>query len=254
MKSIDLIAVDLGNSRISCGLFRQGILLDTWHHATSAPAEAAAAILQQSDNHSVALSSVVPEIADELTNLLTARSKKVVDVRNQAQRMIKGAYATLGTDRLANAIAVWKLYGKERPALAIDLGTATTLTAISADGEFLGGLITLGLGRIASSLHAQAAQLPAITFPEGEGQPLNFAFDTPSSISNGTLLAHIGLVEHWSKVGRKALGNSTIAVATGGWSSLLASYTSVLDFIDPHLTLKGIYLIAEQAMDQADRG
>jgi type III pantothenate kinase len=253
MKSIDLIAVDLGNSRISCGLFRQGILLETWHHATNSPAAAAAAIAEKSDSKAVAISSVVPETAKELRAHLTAAGKSLIDVRSEAQSMVKGVYDTLGTDRLANAIAVWKLYGKSQPALAIDLGTATTLTAISASGEFLGGLITLGLGRIVTSLHAQAAQLPAVNFPEADGQALGFAFDTPSSISNGTILAQIGLVEHWVKVGRKALGNSTIAVATGGWSSLLASYTSVLDFVDPHLTLKGIYLIAEQAMDQADR-
>ncbi|HEY9871675.1 MAG TPA: type III pantothenate kinase, partial [Candidatus Obscuribacterales bacterium] len=130
-------------------------------------------------------------------------------------------------------------------AMVLDLGTATTLTAVSPEGRFAGGLITLGLGQTLAALHANAAALPDVRLEGRSPHTPALAFDTETAIASGTVLAHVGLVEYWVKLARKQLGPDTVTVATGGWAETLARYTRVFDHIDPYLTLKGIYLMAE---------
>jgi type III pantothenate kinase len=173
-------------------------------------------------------------------------------LKTRSQRLIGGTYDTLGVDRVANIAAAWKLFAGEAPAMVLDLGTATTLTAVSPDGRFAGGLITLGLGKTLAALHANAAALPDIRL---EGRPPHtpaLAFNTETAIASGAALSHVGLVEYWIKLARKQLGPDTVTVATGGWAETLARYTRAFDHIDPYLTLKGIYLIAEAEAALAD--
>lgn len=250
---MDLIAVDVGNSRISCGLFRGGVLIETWHHETGDPDGAARSIGEKAGGVSIALSSVVPSSSNRLSELLFACGTHFTDVPAAAHKILSGTYQSMGSDRLANAVAAWKLYGKENAAVVLDLGTATTLTAVSPAGQFRGGWITLGLGRTLASLHAQTEQLPAVDLSEPEQVP-KLSYDTAEAMTAGTLLAHVGLVEHWVKMSKKTLGQNTVSIATGGWSRLIASQTTVVDFVDECLTLKGIFLVAEQAAGRVDQG
>ncbi len=248
----DLVAVDVGNTRTSCGLFRGGLLRETWHHPTCEPQAVLRLLESRADSLPLALCSVVPAASAVLAGHWRSRGRELFEVRIEGQQIISGIYSTMGADRLADAVAAWKLYGAGGPALAIDLGTATTLTAVSAAGEFRGGLITLGLGRTMAALHQEAAQLPAVELTEEADWQRMLAFDTEAAITAGTLQAHVSIVEQWVKLGRKALGGQAVCVATGGWSSLLARQTKAVDYIDPDLTLKGIYLIAGRAGVPAD--
>lgn len=251
---MDLLAVDVGTTRISCGIFKGGILVDTWHHSTAQPEEAARSIAHRSNGMGIAVSSVVPASSSLITDHLHSCGKTLFEVRTETHRTIRDFYHNIGTDRLANAVAAWKLYGKDGPAIALDMGSATTLTAVSSDGRFCGGLITLGLGQIVSSLHEQFSQLPEVEVG-GRLEPVALlAFDTRSAVSTGTLLGHVGLIEKWIETARKLLGDPAITVATGGWSTEIARHTRLLDFVDPLLTLKGIYLIAEAEAGQAGQG
>jgi len=251
---MNLIAVDIGNTRTTCGLFRQGVLLETWHHDTHQADRAAESVLEKAGDLPVALSSVVPEASSAFQLSFQSRKRQLFEVTSSSPGIISGAYESMGADRLANVVAGWKLYGKEHPVVVIDLGTATTLTAVSADGQFRGGLITLGLGQTLSALSTEAAQLPAVSIDQKRPEATPLAFATEEAITSGTILAHVGIVEHWLKVGRKTVGADAVAVATGGWSATLARYTRLLDHIDPYLTLKGIYLIAEAAAALTDPG
>lgn len=247
----DVIAVDIGNSTIACGLFRGGILLDTWRCETEAAREAAELISERPDGP-VMLASVVPSAARELSKHLSELGRQVVEL--QSQSIIKGTYSTLGADRQANAVAAWKLYGKQSPVAVLDLGTATTLTAVSSTGEFRGGFISLGLGRHLISLHNQAAQLPSVTIENRRSQALELAMDTESAIANGTIIGHIGLVENWLRTARRALGPNMVTIATGGWASFMSRHTGTIDYVDANLTLKGIYLMAEAEAGLKDQG
>src|SRR5579885_1474 len=133
---MDVIAVDIGNSRIACGLFRQGILVETWHCETDQP-RAAAELIAERNGIAVKICSVVPDAAGELKEHLIRLRLDVSQITSQT--LVRPTYETLGMDRQANAVAAWKLYGSKAPVAVLDLGTATTLTAVDSAGTFRGG-------------------------------------------------------------------------------------------------------------------
>lgn len=251
---MDLVAVNIGNSRISCGRFIGGALVESTHHETCAFREAALSVGPWLAGKCMGLASVVPAVTEDFLACLPDSRQWIVAVRAGSQGLVSGTYETMGADRVANAAAGLRLYGGGGPVVVVDMGTATTLTAVDAGGTFAGGMITLGLGRTLSALHREAAQLPDVP-PSDEVQHLSpLTFDTGEAIEHGTLLAHVGAVEHWIRLARRCLGPTTATVATGGFADTILRHTAVFDHADRHLTLKGIYLIAEAEAGQADRG
>jgi type III pantothenate kinase len=132
-------------------------------------------------------------------------------------------------------------------AVVIDFGTATTLTAVSADGRFLGGMITLGLAKIFHSLHWQTAQLPELSVLEWDSQASPLAFDTARAIERGCVIGHVGLVKYWVERAKQNLPEDTVVIATGGLAPRIAPATKVFDAVDITLTLRGIKILAEEA-------
>ena len=251
--AIDLVAIDVGNSRIGYALFRNGIIVENWFcHTTDARSAADTILTKTEEKVPIAISSVVPAVTEILQAHLEPGNRSLTVLRDQS--MLKNIYPGMGTDRIANSIAAWRLYGQEHPVAVIDLGTATTLSAVSSDGMFRGGFITLGIGRTLAAIHNEAAQLPYVSFDPRRAHPNQLSLDTETSIASGTLAGHIGMMEYWVRVARRTLGGDTVTLATGGWATTVARYTRVLDFVDTNLTLKGIYLMAEAAMDRAGRG
>lgn len=242
---MNLLAVNIGNSRITWALFCKGMLIDVWHANTHECSSAASVIARLSGAETVAVCSVVPSALEVVVRCLESQGKSALVLGTSSQKLIGGTYDSLGVDRVANAAAAWKLFAREAPALVIDLGTATTLTAVSSTGRFGGGLIALGLGKSLEALHLEAAQLPAVSLEGRSPHAPALAFDTETAITSGTILAQVALVEHWIKLGRRQLGSGAVTVATGGWAETLACYTRAIEHVDPYLTLKGIYLLAE---------
>jgi len=254
-----IAAIDIGNSSICLALFEGDELLNSYTTPTQNPEEAAKCLAKLDSENKlscIAVASVVPEARDAVTAAFDR--ERVYNVNPQNQSSIKNIYDTLGADRLANCVAARRIYTKTAPAAAIlDFGTATTLTAVSQDGTFLGGLITLGLMRTLSALSTSTAQLPKTRISKDllEAAVLGPAFDTESAILNGTLLAHLGLVQNWLLTVKKELPAGTTTIVTGGLSSILGPLIS-RDYdviVDQMLTLKGIKLAAEEATVPADR-
>jgi type III pantothenate kinase len=131
--------------------------------------------------------------------------------------------------------------------LVFDFGTATTLTAVDKTGKFLGGFITLGLGKTFDSLHRYTAQLPDLK--QALGTPLadGLGQNTESSIISGCVLGHVGLLESWVHQSRKTLGVECAVVATGGYARYLVPHTTLIDHLEPDLTLIGINLLSEES-------
>lgn len=250
---MNLIAVNIGNTNISCACFIHGEIIDTWKHATKNVFAAAQSIYAKSEGLLVALCSVVPPALAEIDEFLSTRGVNTFVVSPLSNSIIEGIYSSMGADRLANAMAAWKLFGKNSPALALDLGTATTLTAISASGKFLGGFITLGLGSTLNALANDAALLPKVDIEGNTPFPLTLSFNTQTAIAHGTILAHVGLVTNWVNQAEKELTEKPILVATGGWAKTIQHYCQIVQSVDPFLTLKGIYLLAEAELDPKDR-
>jgi type III pantothenate kinase len=146
----------------------------------------------------------------------------------------------VGADRVANAVAAYDLYGG--PAIVVDLGTATTFDAISAEGEYLGGAIAPGVAISLEALYAHAAALRAVELVEPRAV---IGQSTEEAIQSGVLYGFAAQVDGMCARVASVLGTSTV-IATGGLSALIAPYTSVVDHVEPWLTLHGLRLVFER--------
>jgi type III pantothenate kinase len=139
---------------------------------------------------------------------------------------------------VVDAAAVQHFYGG--PACVVDFGTATTFDAISADGDYLGGAIAPGIQIAAEALTRRTAKLPRVDLVR---PPRTIGTNTVHSIQSGLWFGYIGLVEGMVARFKAELGGRCKVVATGGLAELIASETSVIEIVDPWLTLKGLRLI-----------
>ncbi|MDP3507184.1 MAG: type III pantothenate kinase [Candidatus Melainabacteria bacterium] len=239
----ELLAIDIGNSNTKYGYFVDGLLADRHCYPTAEIAHCTAALIRDK-TFPIALSSVVPAAEETLRPLLS--NHEIITIGAAEQTFLTGMALTMGADRVADAVAAWKIHGKgRRPVVVIGLGTATTMLAISANGHVEGGFIAPGLGLTLAALHQQTALLPLLDM---NGQTLELGYDTETHMRNGVFAGHIGLIREWQAIAKELLGKKALTIATGGWSEAISaaskSSKKVFDIVDPSLTLKGIYLLA----------
>jgi type III pantothenate kinase len=153
--------------------------------------------------------------------------------------------AEAGADRILNALAAHRLYSG--PAIVIDFGTATTFDAVSAEGDYVGGAIAPGLGIAAEALFSRTAKLPRI---ELTAPPAAIGRNTVHAMQSGLILGYVGLIEGLVGRIRAELGGRAKVIATGGLAPLLAHETSIIETVDPMLTLEGLRLIYELNQDR----
>jgi type III pantothenate kinase len=146
----------------------------------------------------------------------------------------------VGADRIADAVGAYDLYGG--PCIVVDMGTATTVEAISAKGEYLGGAITPGVAISLEALYQQAAALRRVELVEPRSV---IGRSTVESLESGTLYGFAGLVDALARRFMEELGPSTV-VATGGFSSLIAPYSDTIEHVEPWLTLHGLRIVYER--------
>lgn len=237
-----ILVIDVGNTFTKYALCEDGAIKAAWRHATADMQTAADPILAQNDAP-VVVASVVPAATRILSDQCAGKGRKLHIVSAADQSLIGGSTGELGADLLAAAVAARKIYAPAADLLVVGMGTATTITAIGADGSFKGVQITLGLTPTLETLAARCALLPNVV--EGLSD-ITLGFDTASAIRNGTLLAQVGAVEAWVGRARAQLGTPATVVATGGWSAAVAQHTKVFDHVDPDLVLKGILLLYEE--------
>jgi type III pantothenate kinase len=244
------IAINIGNSRASCGFFREGKLAESWHYPTANIETAAATIAQRAQSETdieIAFCSVVPSATEKLRHCLLEFEVDAFQVTSKNQAIIQGGYSTIGADRVATAAAAVRRYPEHEVLLVFDFGTATTLTVVDKSGKFLGGFITLGLGKTFDALHQFTAQLPDLKQMLGTPIKDGLGTETEEAIIGGSVLGHVGLFEHWLERSRKMFASDVTVVATGGYARYLSPYTDKIDYLEPNLTLIGINLIAEEA-------
>jgi len=148
--------------------------------------------------------------------------------------------ATIGADRLANAVAVSALHGT--PAIVVDFGTAVTFDIVSEDNIYLGGVIAPGLGAMTDYLHNRTALLPKITLSEPRRA---IGRSTKEAMKSGAVHGYRGLI---SEILRQTLAEISSKrpphiVATGGNARLIAGRTKIFSAVSPALTLEGLRLI-----------
>jgi type III pantothenate kinase len=254
-----LLAVDIGNTNITTGIFRNGVLVGT-RRATTQPRASADeiehlldALLRLDDAvfadiSGIVLCSVVPALtaALEIVAERRERSLLVASAGTIPLAIRVDRPADVGPDRLVNALAASRIHGV--PAVVVDFGTATTFDCVAGDGAFVGGAIAPGLELGLDALAGRTAKLPRVELRTPERA---IGRDTTSAIQAGTVLGYQALADGMiAKIRRELAGLSNVAgsdvrvVLTGGlsaapWATTLAN----VDAIDPDLTLKGLALL-----------
>jgi type III pantothenate kinase len=254
-----LLAVDIGNTNLTLGLFRAGALVAT-RRATTHPRSSADelehlvdALLRLDDASfadvsSIALASVVPGLTAALESVAARRERAIlvasagtVPLAVRVERP-----AEVGADRLVNALAAARLYGT--PAVVVDFGTATTLDCVAADGAYVGGAIAPGLELGLEALAARTAKLPRIELRTPDRA---IGRDTVSAMQSGTIFGYQALASGLLARVRRELAEAAgvasgevRAILTGGLSAApWARALDGIDAIDPDLTLKGLAIL-----------
>ena len=148
----------------------------------------------------------------------------------------------VGADRIVNAVATGRHYGF--PAVIVDIGTATTVEAVDADNNYLGGAILTGLNVALEALVARTAKLPSVDLEEAP--PRAIATNTPDSIRSGFLYGYAGALDTLVRRCREEMNAGNVRViATGGPAGAVVPYCEEIQHFDPDLTLKGLRILHE---------
>src|SRR6267143_69456 len=206
-------------------------------------AERIARILQGHDAATVVVSSVVPKKNREIKR--ATGDHKVIWLTSKTRLNVRIDYPnpkSIGADRLANAVAVAKLYGT--PAIVIDFGTAVTFDIVAPDNAYIGGVIAPGLEAMTNFLYDRTALLPRISLREPRSA---IGKSTNQAMVAGAIFGYRGLVrEILGRIVREQFQNTRLhVVATGGYAKLIARQLAEVGAVHENLTLEGLRLVGE---------
>jgi type III pantothenate kinase len=272
-----LVAVDVGNTQTVIGVFDEEMAAVKRRSPGELPGLA----------HQWRVATVAERTADELALLLanllgmaglrlggdvglvvsSSVPRATATFREMGQRRFEGPFVVVepgvrtgvpilydnpkevGADRIANAVGAIDLFGG--PCIVVDLGTATTFDAISADGAYMGGAITPGIEISLDALFAHAAALRRVELVE----PRNvIGRSTVESMQSGAIYGSVALVDGLCRRIADAIGHPSPAViATGGLAALITPLSEMVQYHEPWLTLHGLRLIYDRNISDARR-
>jgi len=255
-----LLAIDVGNTNIVLGVFDGANLVVTWRLLTlrERTADEVGLMVAGLFAHekidlkridAVVMSSVVPPLTPIMRGMSRRyfdRDPLIVDPTSNAGMPILYEHpADVGADRIANSIAAYERYGRESrtPLIVADLGTATTFDAVTAAGEYLGGVICPGPQIAAEALFQRAARLPRVDVRKPKHV---IGRTTVGAIESGLFYGYLGMVEGLVKRMTEELGGRATAIATGGLASLVAPETTIFVAVEPDITLIGLRIVWER--------
>ena len=257
-----LLAIDVGNTNIVLGVFDGTRLAESWRLVTlreRTADEMGILVTHLFANRSVPLdrvsgiilSSVVPPLTrtmEEMAERYFGHTPLTVDpTTNTGMPVLYSPPSDVGADRVVNGVAAYEEYGRktQSPVIVVDFGTATTFDAISAAGEYMGGVICPGIGISADALFQRAARLPRVDVRK---PPTVIGDTTVTSMQSGLFFGYVAMVDGIVTRMRAELdrGKRSACIATGGMADIIASETTVIERVDPDLTLQGLRLIWER--------
>jgi type III pantothenate kinase len=250
-----LLAIDIGNTNVTLGLYNGDTLGARWRLSTDhakTQDEYGSTLLgllyrakvSPADVHAVSMASVVPALTGvfvEVGRQLLKCEPLVIDGTSRTGvRVLCDDPRQVGADRIVDAAAAYRLHGG--PACIIDFGTATTFDAISLEGDFLGGAIAPGIGIAADAMAQRTAKLPKVDL---RWPPSPIGRNITHSLQSGLMFGYLGLVEGIVARFVNELGPDTRVIATGGLAEIIATKTNVITILAPWLTLDGLRIIHE---------
>ncbi len=248
-----LLALDVGNTNITIGVFEGGRIATRWRLRTireQTADEWAINLRNLFDLDGLGLSQVdgiiIASVVPPLNSTLAAMVRRyfhaeAMFVTPETDTGIAVCYDNpqeVGADRVVNAVAAFEKYGG--PCVVVDLGTAITFDAVSANAEYLGGIICPGISISINALFAKTARLPLVDFREPEKL---VGTNTVGSITSGIFYGTIGMIDGIVERLVERMGPDTKLVATGGQAEMITRGSRYLKEVDNDLTLEGLQLI-----------
>ena len=255
-----LLAIDIGNTNIVLGVFVGKELRATWRLLTlrERTADEVGLMVTGLFAHeridlkavtAVVIGSVVPPLTPIMLGMSVryfGREALLVDpTSNAGMPILYKNPAEVGADRIANSIAAYETYGPAHhlPLIIADLGTATTFDAVTAKGEYLGGVICPGPQIAAEALFQRAARLPRVDVRKPRSV---IGSTTVGAIESGLFYGYLGMVEGLVKRMTDELGGRAICIATGGLAPVIVPETTVFVATEPDITLHGLRIVWER--------
>ena len=248
-----LIAIDIGNTNITIGLFLDSELVSTWRFSPDSrkTSDEYGLLLQQvmlsnklkaDEIDSAAICSVVPPLTPTFEVLcqkyLKVQPLTVISGTTTGIKILYDSPRDVGTDRIVDAAAALHIYGG--PCIVVDLGTATVFDAVNEHAEYLGGAIAPGMTVSADSLYRATSQLRRVELNAPERA---IGKNTTHSIQSGLVFGYSELIKGMIGRFRKEIGANATVIATGGQADIVKDQVGEFDHIDPDLTLKGLRIV-----------
>jgi type III pantothenate kinase len=255
-----LLAIDVGNTNIVLGVFDKTTLVQSWRLQTLRERTEdelgllvdglfAHSRIERSKVKGIVIASVVPPLTGTTCAMVSRyfglKPLLVDPAGNSGMPILYENPAEVGADRVVNAIAAYERFGRHagRPMIVCDFGTATTLDAVTAKGEYLGGAICPGVTISADALFQRAARLPRIDVRKPETV---IGRTTVGAMESGLFYGYVGMVEGLVRRMSEELGGHALCVATGGLAAVIAPETSLIEHVDVDLTLHGLRIVWER--------
>jgi type III pantothenate kinase len=246
-----LLAVDVGNTQTVFGLFEDGALRQHRRVATEPDRTGDElgvlldGLLDLERVEGIAFATSVPALVRSYEELAAEwieapilvvgpGTKTGIAIRYDDPREV-------APDRIANAVGARDRHGA--PCIVVDFGTSTNFDIVSADGEFVGGVLAPGIEVSMDALFSRAARLFQVDFSAPQRV---IGKTTASALQAGLVYGFVGQVEEIVSRVRDELGVEAPAVATGGLAELIVPHCRTIETVDPFLTLEGLRLIWEQ--------
>lgn len=249
-----LLAVDIGNTNIVCGIFRDGVLIATFRFETvrsRSSDEQAVLLLQLLELHQIrpreltgsVICSVVPQVTDALARaaakvigrepLVVGSASVKVGIRIQSDNPRE-----VGADRIVNAVAAWERV--HAAVIVVDFGTATTFDCVSSAGDYVGGAIVPGVQVSLDALLSRAAKLSRVDLVAPKRA---LGRNTTHALQSGVIFGYAALVDGLVERLRAEMAVPVRTLATGGLAELIAGHTRHIEEVVPSLTLDGLELL-----------
>ncbi|MEO8066294.1 MAG: type III pantothenate kinase [Flavobacteriales bacterium] len=234
------LVLDIGNTRTKAALFVDGSIV---RHGTLVGNDGIALGSWLGDARPVRVALANSGAEDPSLLTFVQQLALVTRITGQSPSPLASAYTTphtLGTDRLANSVAAWRMF-PQRASMAIDMGTCITYDVVDEGGTHRGGAISPGLRMRAEAMHEHTAKLPMV---EIEGMPALLGTDTEGALRSGTFHGVLAELHGFTRACWQQWPHLAV-VLTGGDAPLFVAALGTRIFADPLLTLRGLHALLE---------